>query len=200
MSLFDEKGERIRGVHNRDAAQKALARIKFADEFNPIVRPTSLDWTVARVCDLYLTDLHRTANPEWAVQVERWLNDLCAYCGALTVQELKKKHLRNWLSKHPTWNHNSQRNVIGSVLAAFNFCCRFDDLDSNPLAGYQKPAATPRVTAFTPEEEEAIYETADEAQGLYIKACILTGARPYSELAKITADHVSRRSKACITY
>ena len=80
--------------------------------------------------------------------------------------------------------------MIGAVIAAFNFCCKFDDLDVNPVAGYSKPAATPRVTVFSPEEEQAIYETADEALGAFIKACILTGAKPYSELATVTADHV----------
>jgi integrase len=188
--LFDENGERIRGKENKEAARVALARVKVADELSPTTQPASEEWTVAKVCDVYLTDLHSSANPEWATQVEKWLNDLCGYCGALKVSEFQKKHLRTWLQRHTTWNHNSQRNVIGSIIAAFNFCCRFDDLDSNPIAGYKKPAATPRVTAFTPEEEKALYEEADEALGLFIKACILTGARPYSELAKVTADHV----------
>lgn len=190
VPLFDEKGERIRSNENKEAARVALARIKLADELRTPTPPTFDKWTVAKVCDVYLADLHRTANPEWAKQVDKWLNDLCGYCGALDVHEFQKKHLRTWLQRHTTWNHNSQRNVIGSVKAAFNFCCAFDDLDVNPVAGYQKPAATPRMAAFSPDEEQALYEAADEAFGLFIKACILTGARPYSELAKVTADHV----------
>ncbi|MBI1311623.1 hypothetical protein GC176_10040 [bacterium] len=190
VSLFDENGERIRGKDNKEAARLSLARIRLADELSPATTPQSDCWIVARVCDVYLADLHRSANPEWAVQVGKWLNDLCGYCGALKVSEFKKKHLRTWLQRHKTWNHNTQRNVIGSIIAAFNFCCRFDDLDSNPVAGYSKPAATARVTSFSPEEEKAIYAAADEAHGRFIKACILTGARPYSELAKITANHV----------
>ena len=195
VSLFDENGERIRGKQNKEAARIALARIKVADELIAPSPPTSDDWTVARVCDLYLADLHRTANPEWATQVDRWLNDLCGYCGALKVGEFLKKHLRNWLQRHTTWNPNTQRNVIGSVKAAFNFCCKFDDLDSNPIASYEKPTAIPRVTAFTPEEEKAIYETAPAALRQFINACILTGARPYSELARVTADHVVETPK-----
>lgn len=189
IPLFDEKGERIRGQDNKEAAGLALARIKLVDELSTPI-PATDKWTVAKVFDIYLADLHRSANPDWAKQVERWLNDLCAYCGALLVHEFKKKHLRTWLQRHTTWNHNSQRNVIASVKAAFNFCCKFDDLEVNPIAGYEKPAATPRVTSFSPEEEQAMYDGADEAFGLFIKACILTGARPYSELAKVTADHV----------
>ncbi|MEK6237657.1 MAG: hypothetical protein N2C14_23360, partial [Planctomycetales bacterium] len=191
VPLFDEKGERIRGKENKEAARTALARIQVADELStPAAHPTSDEWTVAKTCDVYLADLHRSATPAWATQVERWLNDLCGYCGALKVSEFKKKHLRTWLQRHTTWNHNSQRNVIGSVIAAFNFCCNFDDLDVNPVAGYKKPTATPRVTAFSPEEEQSLYEAADETLGLFIKGCILTGARPYSELAKVTADHI----------
>jgi hypothetical protein len=78
----------------------------------------------------------------------------------LKVGEFLKKHLRHWLQDHTTWNPNTQRNVIGSVKAAFKFCCKFDDLETNPIAGYEKPTAIPRVTAFTPEEENAMYETA----------------------------------------
>ena len=168
----------------------ALARNQVSDELQISSHPPAEEWTVAKVFDVYLQDLHITANPEWAKQVERWLNDLCRYCGALTVSEFKKKHLRNWMQRHTTWNHNSQRNVIASVKAAFNFCCNFDDLEFNPVSGYEKPTATPRVTFFTPEEEQALYDASDDAFGLFIKSCILTGARPYSELAKITADHV----------
>ena len=190
IPLFDEKGERIQGLDNREAARDALARIRLANELSRPTPTNSGEWTVARVCEVYLADLHQTATQDWANIVQRWLNDLCQFCGALRANEFQKKHLRTWLGRHKTWNPNTQRNVIAAVIAAFNFCCRFDDLDVNPVAGYKKPAATPRVTAFTPEEEKAIYETVDEYFGRFIKACMLTGARPYSELAKVTADHV----------
>jgi len=112
-------------------ARTALARIKVADELNTPAPPPSDEWTVAKVRDVYLVDLHNLANPEWATQVEKWLNGLCGYCGALKVSEFKKKRLRTWIQRHTTWNCNSQRNVIGSVIAAFNFCCKVDDLDVN---------------------------------------------------------------------
>jgi len=190
VPLFDESGDRIRGKENKDTARKALARVKLADELPPRPASNTVEWTVARVCDLYLSDLHRTANPEWARQVEKWLNDLCAYCGALRVSEFKKGHLRTWLQRKPNWSDSTKRNFIGCVIAAFNYCRKFEDLDINPVAGYEKPPATVRITAFTPDEEKAVYAATDEAFGTFLKACILTGARPYSELARITAEHV----------
>ncbi|GAA4462125.1 hypothetical protein [Novipirellula rosea] len=190
QALFDEAGERVRGKDNREVAQLALARIKLAEELSPAGPVKSREWTVAQVCEIYLSDLTKTACPEWVVQCKYWLNDFCGYCGALTVHELKKKHLRTWLERHKTWNNNTQRNVIGCVKAAFNFCCKFDDLDANPVSSYEKPAATARVTCFSPEEETQIYAATNTAHALFLKGCILTGARPYSELAVVTADHV----------
>jgi hypothetical protein len=83
VPLFDEEGERIRGKENKEAARVALARIKVTDELSTPAPLASDEWTVAKACDVYLADLHRSANPEWATQVEKWLNDLCGYCGAL---------------------------------------------------------------------------------------------------------------------
>lgn len=114
--------------------------------------PSEGKWTIARVCDACLVDLHRTASPDWARQVQGWLNDLCGYCGALEVSEFKRRHLRNWLAGHSNWSDNTKRNVIGSVKVAFNFCVKDGDIDVNPVAGYEKPTQVPRVTAFSPED------------------------------------------------
>ena len=61
VPLLDENGKRIRGKENKCDAQKALARVKLAGELSPAAVSSSDEWTVARVCDTYLTDLHRSA-------------------------------------------------------------------------------------------------------------------------------------------
>lgn len=176
MPLIDEQGERVRGKENKEAARLALVRVNLVDELSPQPTTSSGEWTGVKICEIYLADLHQSGMLEWAKGVEKWLNDLCGYGGALKVEELQRRHLWAWIQRHKSWNHNTQRNAIASLKAAFNFCCKFDDLESNPVTGYQKPKATPRVTAFTPEEETAILEAADEAHGLFIQACLLTGA------------------------
>ena len=190
QAQFDEDGKRIRGKDNKKAAQLALARIKLSDELTPAHSTESKDWTVAQVCEIYLSDLTNTASPVWVTSCKSWLNDFCEYCGALTVHELKKKHLRTWLQRHTTWNNNTQRNVIACIKAAFNFCCKFDDLETNPLGSYQKPAATARVTSFSPDKEQQIYKATNQTHPQFLKCCILTGARPDAEMAMGTADHV----------
>ncbi|TWT56724.1 hypothetical protein KOR42_00780 [Thalassoglobus neptunius] len=70
VALFDEDGKRIRGKENKEAAKLALARIKLVDELNPTPTVHNQKWTVARVFEVYLEDLHKTANPEWSKQVQ----------------------------------------------------------------------------------------------------------------------------------
>lgn len=65
----------------------ALARIKLGEELTPATPIKSREWTVAQVCEIYLSDLTKTACPKWVVQYKSWLNDFCGYCGALMVTQ-----------------------------------------------------------------------------------------------------------------
>src|SRR3954453_18433859 len=48
--LFDEDGQRLRGQHNKQAAQRALARLQLAGEMQPEAAPApGEEWLVARV-------------------------------------------------------------------------------------------------------------------------------------------------------
>lgn len=38
-------------------------------------------------CNVYLAALHPFAKPDWAKQIQNWLNGLCAHFGALKVGE-----------------------------------------------------------------------------------------------------------------
>src|SRR4051794_17614700 len=89
--LFDEQGQRIRGQENRQLAEHALARVKLAGEAssNGSVAQDA-EWLVARVCSEYLQSCERrVANGTMGESHHRgaiaYLNDLCAYCGALPV-------------------------------------------------------------------------------------------------------------------
>src|SRR5512136_1779966 len=54
MPLFDEKGQRIRGKENRQAAETALAKVKVASESDSAVTTGRERWLVAKVCSEYL--------------------------------------------------------------------------------------------------------------------------------------------------
>jgi integrase len=123
------------------------------------------------------------------------LNDLCKFCGALTVAELKKGHIKTWIERHENWKSPATwRNAIAIVLAAFNYSQDNHDIP-NPLKGLKKPAARPRLQSFSEKEEKALYKAADQTLGEFLFAAIHTGLRPFCELAKITADHVEENPR-----
>jgi len=91
------------------------------------------------------------------------LNELCRYCGALEVLELKRGDVSAWVESHPTWRSPvTRRNVITTVLAAFHHAETEHGVRS-PLKGLKKPPQRPRLSSLTPEEGRAIYGATDEA-------------------------------------
>jgi integrase len=119
-----------------------------------------------------------------------FLNDLCGYCGALKVTELKKSHVQTWIENHAGWRSPvTHRSVIFIVQAAFNRAETMFDV-SSPLKGLKKTQPRPRLQSFSPEEEQALYGAAEESFRNFLFAAIHTGLRPFCELATITADHV----------
>ncbi len=196
IALFDEDGQRIKTKGQKKVAELALARLKLQGDWQePPALTSAEEWLVARVCSDYLEYCKRGAaagriSREHYLASNSLLNDLCTYCGALPVTQLKKGHVKNWLDSHAGWKSPStHRGAISIVLAAFNRA-QEDHGIVNPLKGLKKPKGEPRLQSLTKEEEEAIYKATDEPFRNFLFAAIHTGLRPYCELARITADMV----------
>ncbi|MCH7727831.1 MAG: tyrosine-type recombinase/integrase [Planctomycetes bacterium] len=197
VALFDEQGQRIRGKENREAASIAFAREKLTWDAETADILGGGEWIVARVCSEYLQYCERglasgSISQGHCNNSVAWLNDLCEYCGALPVAELKKGHVQTWIEKHESWRSPAtHRSVIAVVLAAFN---RADEMFGilNPIKGLKKPKSQPRLASVTQEEEQAIYEATESCFGNFLFAAVHTGLRPFCELAKMTADDVEQ--------
>ena len=198
VPLFDEHGERIRGKENKEAAELALAREKLS--WDTEGASGNGEWLVARVCSEYLQYCERgvsrgtISKGHWDNAVS-WLNDLCKFCGAKLVADLKKGHIQKWLDRHTTWRSPAtHRSVIAVVQAAFNRAEEMDNI-SNPLKGLKKPPSQPRLQSLNQEDEQAIYEATEECFRGFLFALIHTGLRPFCELAKLTADDVEEAER-----
>ncbi len=195
VALFDENGGRIRGRDNQDAAEHALARAKLSGEMHGDAPVADQAWIVARVCSEYLQHCERSLTAQSMSRGHRdssvtYLNDLCRYCGALPVAQLKKSHIQTWIESHAGWRSlATHRSVIAIVLAAFNRAEEMSDVP-NPLKGLKKPQSQPRLQSLSPEDEQTLYDATEESFRNFLFAAIHTGLRPYCELAKLTADHV----------
>lgn len=204
--LRDVVGQAIRGKDQREQADLAVARLK-------LQLPEPADHgsvLVATVVDAYLDHLKATASDAYVVLASAAMNDFCSYCGALVATELKKQHVRDWVAQHPTWkSDNTKRDYMAMVMAAFNHAVKEVELiDSNPIAGLKKPAAFARVTFFKEEEIQEVLRYCNRKPkkkavslsptGQFFSMLLQTGARPFSELAKVTADDVYETDKGMV--
>ncbi len=201
VSLFDETGERIRGKSNKEAAELALAKEKLSREGETAGSPDGDgQWLVARVCSDYIQYCERglaggTISKGHRDNTVAWLNDLCKYCGALRVAQIKKGHIKTWVEQHTTWRSQAtQRSVIAVVLAAFNRAEEMYGI-ANPLKGLKKPPSQPRLLSISTEDEEAIYEATEPCFKNFLFSAIHTGLRPFCELARITADDIEETTR-----
>lgn len=173
----------------------ALAREKLSWEQDDAGPASGGDWIVARVCSEYLQYCERgvaggTISKSHLDNAKAWLNDLCTYCGALSVGQLKKGHVQKWIDSHESWRSPATHGgVISVVLAAFNRAEEMFGIPS-PLKGLKKPKAEPRLASFSPDEERLVYSATDEPFGNFLFAAIHTGLRPFCELARLNVDDI----------
>lgn len=196
--LRDENGRTIKGKDNRAEAELAIARLKLS------IPQASSEATVlvATVANAYLEHLQATASAPHLVNATHAMNDFCSFCGALPAADLKKKHVQQWVDMHPSWkSDNTKRSNMIIAMAAFNHAVKEAELLSvNPIMGLKKPAAFARVTYFKEDEAAEIGEYCNRPPkkkavslspvGVFFRMLLLTGARPFSELAKVTADNL----------
>jgi hypothetical protein len=190
IALFDEQGERIKGLAKKLEAEQALAKVKIGLADNgPGFTPEG-DWIVARVCSDYIQYCERgvpkgTTTAGHLRSATSWLNDLCAYCGALPVSQLKKGHISSWIETHESWRSTeTHRGVISVVLAAFN--------RAEEMFGLKKPTPKPRLQSISPDDEKVIYANLEPQFRNFLFAALHTGLRPFCELAQLKAEHIEQ--------
>lgn len=196
VALFDEKGQRIRGKENKQAAEIALARERITWESETGSNPVaSQPWLVARICSEYLVYTERSladgsVSEGYHRNAKQWLNDLCSYCGALPATQLKCGHVHEWVDQHDTWKSPATRRcIMAVVLAAFNRVEEMYGL-ANPIKGLKLPKTSPRLASISPDDEKAIYEATEACFSEFLFAAVHTGLRPFSELAQLKAEDV----------
>ena len=196
VRLLDEDGRPIRGKESRQIAELALARVKAAGNWRPTVEEVNGDpWLVARVCSRFIAYCQKraergTISQPYCSEITHYLNDLCGYCGALPVAELRKGHVQHWVESHSSWRSPvTQRDAITAVLGAFKHAQEMYDVP-NPIRAMKKPPQRPRLHSFSAEDESLLHSATDDVFADFLFAAIHTGLRPFCELAHVTVDDV----------
>lgn len=149
--------------------------------------PGNTGWvTVAHV----LTGFLKHSREEHEEPTARWYTDLLTpfseLWGKLRVTQLRKKHVKRWLTEKG-YNPTSANKALGAVKRAFNWAVEEEHIPKNPIAHVRKPKALVRDRTLTSEERDLILASIkDLAFRQFVNAMTLTGCRP-GEIARVTA-------------
>jgi integrase len=108
----------------------------------------------------------------------------------LTVDELRRFHVTNWVDAHRTLGPNHRRGAITAVQRAFSWAEREGHISRSPVRGVEKPAPKRREQVLTPTEfDYVLAKVSDAAFRDVLVFCWETGCRP-QEVRVIETRHL----------
>jgi integrase len=146
--------------------------------------------TFACVADQFLDHSQAVNEPE-TYQVHRlFLQSFKNHVGSRLVTRLCEADVDRWCRKHDSWGDNTCVRAKAIVLAALNYGVRKLGMPMHPLAHVRPGTVGSREKYLTDEERRKIRAAVKGVFADYIFALEQTGARPFSEVCKVTAADV----------
>jgi integrase len=143
-----------------------------------------------KLADLFIDQSLRVNKPTTSKMHRLFLQSFRDRIGRKRVSDLKVHHVSEWIAAKTTWGSSTASSARGTVLACLNWAVEQGYIPSHPLGRLKRGSHKRRERVFTVEEMGRIkaHGTPDFAD--FIVALELTGARPFSELATVTAAMV----------
>ena len=154
---------------------------------------SSTDILVCRVIDLFIgwSLNHRPGRTaQWYQKHLQSFLDSLPDAATLTVDQLKRHHVTNWVDAHATWGANHRRGAITAVQRAFTWAEREGHITRSPIRGIEKPPAKRREQVLTLNEFQSLLARIKEPTFRdVLEFCWETGSR-VQEVRLIESQHV----------
>lgn len=166
--------------------------------------------TFAKIADLFLDESERTKKPTTYRVLKYNLQSFCDHLGQRRIADLKVHHVTAWVAEHvrPSregemtrngkhkkprvpWNESTACTARTSVLACLNWAVDQGYIDRHPLTKLKRGSHKRRERYVTPEERQKIRDNVKPDFRDFLLAMEMTGARPFSELAQLTAASIN---------
>jgi integrase len=175
-------GKKVRLCKDLDDSRRKLARIIGGE-------PAAVEEGVrlAQVAERFLGHSRATNAAETADVHEMFLAGFMRHVGPKLVTALVEADLDAWIEGMKTWNENTAVRARAVVLACLNFGVRKLGLPPHPLKHVRAGSCDRRERILTDEERAKVRGAVAGPFADFVRALELTGARPFSEVAKVTA-------------
>ncbi len=146
-------GKRVYLDRDYRAACKKLRELKLQKQRSDEPTDAWLDMPYADLADAFLDDLKARKKPTTYDGYRQRLRRALGILGIeLRVVDIRKHHLAAIERELTKLSPTTVRDTIAAVQSVFGWAVRCDLLDTNPLAGYEKPAARMRNRVLDPGE------------------------------------------------
>lgn len=184
-------GKQIPLARDKKEAEKAFHQLLASEENEPHVhkRPT-----FRKVADVFLEHSKRSNAASTYESHLRYIQSFADHVGKTKrVPELRGEHVTSWLRQNVGWGQSTRSLAIQSVKAALNHAVIEGLVDVHPLLKVKQGQIKRRERILTQEEREKIRGRAarNPAFADFLFALENTGARPFSEIARLEAKHVN---------
>ena len=213
IPLLAENGEHLKDPDAAEEAERAYVRYLLGQQSR---LDADGDQTTAVIaCETYLTHCKVNGRPSTYYTRANFLFDFCSgFPARFRDKENGKKPLKpmekdrihtgygtkplgdlvpldveQWLDRHPSWGPGARRIGIQALKRCVNYYAKATKT-VNPIKGLCAGKPGHRITYFTPEIEEQLYQNSNRALATAIRVCIRTGVRYGSEFCRLTAKHV----------
>lgn len=154
--------------------------------------------TFRKLADLFLAESQRTKAANTYRMALYYLQSFCDFIGRKRVNDLRVHHVSSWVTapkKRKTWNESSQCSGRSTVLACLNWAVAQGYIAGHPLTKLKRGSHKKRERVLTLAERETIRANVKPDFRDFLFALEQTGARPFSELALLTADMIDWEGK-----
>lgn len=185
-------GKQIKLSKDKAEARKLFHRLMAADAPEVAGRVA-----VRRLLDDYLAQTAAAKSPGRLVSCVRYYTRFAAAFGHRRCDSLKPDEVEAWLGRQP--GGGSTRDfTLAALKAAFNWGVRRRRLAADPLAGLARGRPAKRKRVVTAAEFEAAVAKGKPHWQDYFRVLLLTGMRPVSEAARLTAGHLDRANRRAV--
>lgn len=190
-----QKWKKVRLSQDRAEAERLMFGLLAQEE--PEETPSSLvSPTFRKLADQFYENSLQVNKPTTWRMHKIYLQSFLDHVKKKRVKDLKVHHVSEWITK-TGWGESTACSARGTVLAVLNWAVEQGYIDRHPLAKLKRGSHKRRERVFTTEELDRICKFVKPDFSAFLRALELTGARPFAELAFVTAttkgweEHIS---------
>lgn len=211
--MTTHRGEQVKLSRDKKEAERAFHLLLANEE--PLEETGGLRRSFRKLADLFLQEAARTKEPDTVKVQTIYLQSFCDFVGTRKAVDVKVHHVTGWLAAHdrpgrvrgpkkrrpkptdgepvrfPAWGESTRTTARSILRACLNWAFTQGYLASNPLAKLKRGSYARRERILTADERRRVREWLPEGIREFVAALEQTGARPFSELARVTADMIN---------